>query len=255
MKLADTHAHVSDGRFDADRASVIERAREAGVALMIDVGADPRGCEQSVALARQAVGVHATVGIHPHYVAAATEADWERQAELARLPEVVAIGETGLDFYRDLSPRPLQREAFERHLALAAEVGKPIVVHSRDAGDEALEHLARWRGRVRAVLHCFSGDAAMMRRAMDLGCAISIAGNVTYPSAVGIREAARQAPAASLLLETDCPYLAPVPLRGKRNEPGSIAAVARAVADLREMAVEELADTTFRNAEGFFGLD
>jgi TatD DNase family protein len=255
MRLADTHAHVSDERFDADRAQVMARAREAGVALFIDVGADPHGNEICVAGARPDERVFATVGIHPHYVAAATEADWQRLAELARLSAVVAVGETGLDFYRDLSPRDVQREAFERHLALAAAVGKPAIVHSRDAGDEPLDFLACWQGRVRAVMHCFSGDERLMRRAVAVGCMVSIAGNVTYPSATGIREAARLAPADSLLVETDCPYLAPVPMRGKRNEPRNVAVVARAVADLRETAVEELADITFRNAEGFFGLD
>ncbi|MHB0877992.1 MAG: TatD family hydrolase, partial [Anaerolineae bacterium] len=224
MRLADTHAHVSDSRFDGDREAVLERAREAGVALIVDAGADPAGNERAVAFAHGTAGVVATVGIHPHYVAEASEDDWRRLAELVVLPGVVAVGETGLDFYRDLSPRQQQREGFERHLALAAAAGKPVIVHSRDAGDEVLEQLARWQGRVRAVLHCFSGDAQTMRRAVDIGCCISIAGNVTYPSAAGIREAARQAPAASLMIETDCPYLAPVPMRGKRNEPRNVAA-------------------------------
>lgn len=255
MRLADTHAHVSDERFDADRAAVIERAHTAGVALIIDVGADPRGSERAAAAARPADGRYATVGIHPHYVATAGEHDWRRLAELAVLPGVVAVGETGLDFYRDLSPREQQREAFERHLAMAAEIGKPLVVHSREATEEVLERLAYWRGRVRAVLHCFSGEEETMRRAVDIGCAISVAGNVTYPSAEGIRSAVRQVPLGSLMIETDCPYLAPMPGRGKRNEPRNVAVIAHAVAGLREMAVEELADITFRNAEGFFGLD
>lgn len=255
MRLADTHAHLSDTRFDADREAVLQRARSAGVRLVIDVAADPESSERVTAAAAATEGVYCAVGIHPHYVESATEGDWSRLGEMLALPRIVAVGETGLDFYRDLSPRALQREAFERHLALAERAGKPAIVHSRAAMAEVLERLSSWQGRVRAVLHCFSGDVDEMRRALDLGCLVSVAGNVTYAGATATREAVKAAPLDGLLVETDCPYLAPVPERGKRNEPGKVALVAGAVATLRAMAVEELAEITFRNAEGFFGLD
>lgn len=254
MRLTDTHVHLTDRRFDRDRQAVLERARRAGVLRMINVGADPASSRAAVALAVEHEGIWATVGVHPHYVDALEEPAWDGLAELAARPDVVAVGETGLDFYRDLSPRPVQHEAFERHLDLAETLGKPAVIHTRDAQREVLEHLAARRGRLRAVLHCYSGGGEALGAALDLGLYISIAGPITYGAGGPLWEVARAVPEDRLLIETDCPYLTPAPLRGKRNEPAYITLVAEAVAEARGVAAEELAEVTFVNAESFFGL-
>ena len=254
MRLADSHAHLSDGRFDADRDAVLQRAREAGVALILDVGYDVTSSEQAVALAQAGEGVWAAAGVHPHDASALDATALGRLRELARQPRVLAIGETGLDFYRDLSPREAQRQAFEAHLGVAAEVGKPVLVHSRETYDEVLAILQHWKGQVGAVLHCYDGDRDMLGRALDLGLYISLAGTVTYERDERLREIACLVPLDRLLIETDCPYLAPAPYRGRRNEPAYVAHVAQGVARARGMTLEELAEATFQNAEAFLGL-
>jgi TatD DNase family protein len=254
VHLADTHAHLADAQFDADREAVLARARDAGVSLVVDVGFDLASSERCVSLAGSTTGVWAAVGVHPHDAGALDDEALARLGRLARESRVVAIGETGLDFHRDHSPRAAQHGAFEAHLALAAEVGKPALVHSRDAYPEVLAALARQQGRVRAVLHCYSGGTAALRQALDLGLYISLAGTVTYSRAEEVREVARLVPLDRLLIETDCPYLAPVPRRGRRNEPAYVVYVAQAVAEQRGLASEALAEATFQNAEGFLGL-
>jgi len=254
VRLADTHAHLADAQLDGDLAEVLARARESGVSLIVDVGYDLASSERCASGAADTPGMWAAVGVHPHDASSLGDEALARLRQLACEPRVIAIGETGLDFYRNRSPREEQQRAFEAQLALAADLGKPALVHSREAHSEVLATLARWQGRVRAVLHCFSGDAAMLGQALDLGLFISLAGTVTYPRAQQVREVARLVPLERLLIETDCPYLAPVPRRGGRNEPANVAYVAQAVAAARGLAPEELAEVTFQNAEAFLGL-
>jgi TatD DNase family protein len=254
VRLVDTHTHLSDPRFAPDRSQVLDRARAAGLVHMLDVGADLKSSENCVALAEATAGVWAVVGVHPHEAESLDEPALARLRSLAGRRKVVAIGETGLDFYRNLAMPDHQRLAFEQHLALAAEAGKAVVIHSRQAYDETMDVLASWAGRVRPVLHCFSGDSEQVHRALELGCMISFAGPLTYPGSIELRKAAAEVPAEQLLLETDCPYLAPQARRGRRNEPGYLAMTAVALAEVRGVDVEELSEITSANAENTFGL-
>ncbi len=254
MRLADTHAHLSDHKFEGDRREVLTRAREAGVRIIIDAGFDLGSSRRAVALADETEGVWAAVGIHPHDADTMNDASLAELRRLAQGPGVVAIGETGLDFYRDLSPRDQQSAAFEAHLALAEALGKPVIIHSRAAEPEVLACLRPWAGRVWAVLHCYSGDEVTLSRALDLGMYVSFAGPVTFANADRVRDLVRRVPLDRLLTETDSPYMAPVPRRGRRNEPAYVAHVVEAVAAVYDTSVPEMAEITFQNAEEFFGL-
>ena len=258
----DTHAHLADpalvGEFDA----VLSRAADAGVGMVVAVGYDLATSEASVALARRE-GVWAAVGIHPNSASEADDASMSRIGELARDSRVVAIGETGFDYYRDRAAPDVQRRLFAAHLDLADAVDKPVIVHDRDAHGDVLEMLLDWarerkrRGKRSApgVLHCFSGDLAMAEAAIDAGLVISFAGNLTYKSATALAEVAGQVDLDSVVVETDCPYLAPVPRRGERNEPRNVALVAARLAELRGLPVVEVARRTTANALRLLGLD
>jgi TatD DNase family protein len=257
LALVDSHAHLDDRAFAGERDEVVARALAAGVRSIVTVGADLPSSRRAVALSARYAGVFAVVGVHPHDASRLDEAALKELRELARRPKVVAIGETGLDFYRDLSPRPVQRTAFRSHLALARELGLPVVVHDRDAHDEVMAALRGWvrdYADARGVLHCFSGDEDMAAEATRLGFFISLAGPVTYANASRLHRLAAIIPLHRLLLETDCPYLTPEPLRGQRNEPANVRLVAERVAALRGMAPAELARATTANATALFGL-
>ena len=257
--LIDSHTHLDMRVYNKDREQVVQRARQAGVVAVIDVGCDIRSSEVAIRLAERYDEVYATVGFHPHSAAEMRHGDMERLAGLARHPKVVAIGEIGLDFYRNLSPREAQVQAFERQLALAREQGLPVVIHSREARDEVFDILSRWAGESQpadtpvGVLHCFSGDADLARRYIELGFLISIAGPVTYPPS-SAAEVARDIPLDSMLIETDCPFLTPQPYRGKRNEPSYVSFVSQRVAELRGMPAEVVAERTAANAVRLFRL-
>ena len=253
MFLTDTHAHLDFPQFDSDREEAIERALAAGVGIIINVGADLASSRRAVALAEAHPQIYAAVGVHPHDAKTLTEEVLTELRELARHPQVVAIGEIGLDFYRDLSPRDVQRQAFERQLALARELDKPVIIHDREAHAEVMDTLRRWQG-LRGVLHCFSGGLEMARRAVELGFYISIAGPVTFKNARRLPEIVRQLPLERLLIETDCPYLAPHPHRGERNEPAYVRLVAEAVAEIKGLPLEEVARVTTANTQTLFGL-
>ncbi len=261
VALIDTHAHLHDAAFDSDREAILDRAREAGVGAVVTVGSDLAESRAAVDLARRHEGVWATVGIHPH------DADqWGpgARAELVRLASdasTVAIGEIGLDFFRNLSPPELQRCAFQYQLGLAAELELPVVIHSREADAEMEPILTAWAEKLprRAVqpvgvLHCFSGDADLALRYACLGFTISFAGVVTYPKNDALREAARLVPAESIVVETDCPYLTPQFKRGQRNEPAYVAETARFIAELRGVSVDVFARTTLANGFRLFRL-
>ena len=260
IELTDSHAHLDDRRFAQDREAVIERAAQAGVTTIITIGFDLTTSRTAVELAHGYPGVYATVGIHPH------EAKTVDQTVLAQLrtlgrqqPGVVAVGEIGLDFYRDLSPRHMQRQAFRQQLDLADELGLPVVIHDRDSRGEVLNILAGWvrerkNDRPPGVIHCFSGDAAQARRAVGLGFYIGIDGPVTYPNARKLVEVVRTVPLDRLLIETDAPYLTPEPHRGRRNEPAYVRLVAERIAELHGLPLAEVARITTANARRLFGL-
>lgn len=260
MTLVDTHAHLDFSQFDADRPSVIERAKASGVAAILNVGADLPSSRRAVALAKEYDCIYAAVGVHPHDARKLDGAALAELRELAGHPKVVAVGEIGLDFYRDLSPRDVQRRAFQAQLAWAAKLGKPVIIHDRDAHDEVMDILADWVAGLKAsplegrpgVLHTFSGDLAMAERAIGLGFFISISGPVTYQNARQLPGIVRMLPLAHLLVETDCPFLAPHPHRGKRNEPAYVRLVAERIAALRSIPFDDLAEATTANARRFF---
>jgi TatD DNase family protein len=261
--LIDTHAHLDSPQFDADRAAVVERAQAAGVEVIVNAGADMDSSRRTVALAEQYPEVYAGVGVHPHD---AKQVDGDTLAalrELARQPKVVAVGEIGLDFYRNLSPQDVQRRAFQAQLALAARLGKPVIVHDREAHAEVLKALTSWAaglsgsplaGRV-GVLHSFSGDLLMAKRAIDLGFYISISGPVTYQNAGRLVEIIQALPLNRLLIETDCPYLTPHPHRGRRNEPANVRLVAEKIADIKGLTLDMVAAATTANARRLFELE
>jgi TatD DNase family protein len=250
VRLVDSHVHLDDSKFDADRDAAIERARAAGVERMLAIGTGhgPPDLETAVRLADRYPFIYATIGVHPHDASKATPETWTQLRELAAHRKVLAIGEIGLDYHYDLSPREVQRAVFERQLEIAAESGKPIVIHTREAWDDTLALLrTHWRGA--GIMHCFTGDEAQARQALDLGFHLAFGGVLTFPKADAVRQAARVAPDDRLLVETDCPYLAPVPHRGKRNEPAFLLETVRRLAEVRGRAPEEIAELTTRNFE------
>lgn len=248
--LIDSHCHLDNEQFDKDREAVIERARAAGVECMMTIGTGdgPPDLEAGIRLAERYPFIYATVAVHPHEASKATEETFVNMRELSRHPKVLAIGEMGLDYHYDFSPRDVQRAVFERQLDLAAEARKPIVIHTREAWADTLEVLrSRWRGE--GIMHCFTGDEDQAREALDLGFYLSYGGVLTFPKAETVRQAARIVPEDRILVETDCPYLAPAPRRGKRNEPAYIAETARRLAEVRGCALEAIAEQTTRNFE------
>ena len=253
--LFDTHAHLHFPEFGADLDAVLDRARAAGVRRMLTIGTDVPTSRAAVALAAREPDVWAAVGIHPHEAASADEPALAEIERLAAADRVVAIGETGLDFFRNLAPRETQEHAFRAQLALARRIGKPVVVHCRDAHEETLELLAAGGVRERGgIMHCFSGDLGIARRCLDLGLLISLAGPVTYPKPGALPEVARAVPLDRLVVETDCPFLPPQPYRGKRNEPAYVAITAARVAELRGAPLADLAARMSENARALFRL-
>ena len=252
MRLIDSHAHLDFPQFDDDREAVIERAREAGLVAVLNVGTDLASSRAAVALAEIYDFIYAAVGIHPHDAETATAAALDELRTLARHPKVVAVGEIGLDYYRDLSPRPVQRRALADQLALATELGLPVVIHSREAHDDVLAALREWEGT--GVLHSYSAGPERLDEVMGLGFYVSISGPVTFPKSNRLRQAAAAVPLERLLVETDCPYLTPVPHRGRQNEPAYVRYVAQAVASARGMPIETVAEATSDNACRLFGL-
>ena len=262
--FVDSHAHLDGKQFDADREQVIARAREAGVTTIVAIGNGdgPPELDAGVRLAEQYPFMYATIGIHPHEARLASEHAYAEMERLARHPKVIAWGEIGLDYYYDHSPRDTQQQVFIRQMELAAAAKLPIVIHCRpsdgseNAWDDCLglikEHWAP-KG-IGGILHCFTGTWEQAKRGLDLGFLISFAGNVTFPKAQQIRDAALQVPLDRMLIETDCPYLAPVPHRGKRNEPAYVKETARQLGELRGLSSEEVGEQTGRNFYSFFKL-
>lgn len=250
LQLVDSHCHLDHQQFDADREAAIGRALAAGVQRMLAIGAGdgPPDLEAGIRLADRYPVFSATVGVHPHDAAKANGDTFKRLAELLAHPKVVALGEIGLDYHYDFSPREAQRAVFIEQMRLARDAQKPIVIHTREGWDDTVALLREhWPARLGGIVHCFSGGPEQARQALDLGFYLSFGGIVTFPKALDVQEAARRAPADRLLIETDAPYLAPVPRRGKRNEPAYIVETVRKLADLRGETVEAIAAVTSAN--------
>ena len=254
--LVDSHCHLDARRFETDRETVIVRAAESGVTHIVNPGVDLPSSRSAVKLAQQHECIYAAVGFHPHEAKALDASALKELERLAASPKVVAIGEIGLDYYRDLSPRDVQRRAFETQLELAAELGLPVIIHDRDAHQDVLTILRDWRksldGRA-GVMHSFSGDTRLAEQVLALGFSIGVSGPVTYSNAGRLRETVRAVPWERLLIETDAPYLTPHPHRGQRNEPAYVRWVAQAMADIRGQALEAVAARTSANARALFG--
>ena len=260
LVFVDSHAHIDGAEYDADRDEVMARARAAGVRAILNVGTgDPQSgdLERAVEVAAQYEGVYAAVGVHPHDARLFDEGAEARVSALATSTErVIAWGEIGLDYHYDNSPREVQREVFARQLRMARQLKLPVIIHSRAADDETVEILrAEWDGAERGgIMHCFGGSDEMAASVLELGFMISFAGNVTFKKAEPLREVARRIPLERLLIETDCPFLTPVPFRGRRNEPAHVVETARCLAELRSLEVAEFGRITTANFQRFFNL-
>ncbi len=264
--FTDSHCHLENQRFDSDRAAVFTRAKDAGVTTLLAIGnGDGPGTgtlDCAIQLARSHDGVYATVGIHPHEAALAQQPDFDELQRLSRDPKVIAWGEVGLDYFYDHSPRDVQQRVFVRQMEMARAAKLPIIIHcrpsdnSQNAWDEVLrlirEHWAA--SGLGGVLHCFTGTLEHARAALDFGFMLSFAGNITYPKSQNIRDAAAMAPLDHIFIETDSPYLAPVPHRGKRNEPAFVVEVARQIAELRGLEMDAVGRQTTQNFYNFFKL-
>ncbi len=253
MRWTDTHCHLNHPDLYAEREVLLYRARQSGVHRLIVIGYDLESSRRAVELADEYDALYAAIGIHPHDASACDESVLSTLRELARHPRVVAIGEIGLDFYRDLSPREVQDAAFRAQMQLAAELELPVVIHCRDAYEEVLQILADYP-TVRGVLHCFSGTVDHAQRGLELGYSLGIGGVITFKNATTLRDLVRSMPRDRVLLETDAPYLAPHPYRGKRNEPAYLPLIAQQVAALWEISLDALSAQTERNVETLFSL-
>lgn len=253
--MTDSHCHLDDARFDPDRQAVLERARAAGVTLALTIGSGdgPPDLEVATRLAEQVPWLYATVGVHPHEASKADTTALDRVEKLCAHPKVLAVGEIGLDYHYDHSPRQVQREVFAAQLAIAERAGKPVVIHTREAWRDTVDVLRGcWEGN--GVMHCFSGGWNEAVESLDLGFYVSFAGILTFPKAGALRETAARLPLDRLLIETDAPYLAPVPHRGKRNEPAFVVHTAQALADARSAPLEEIVAQTTANFVRLFQL-
>jgi TatD DNase family protein len=250
----DSHTHIDVPEFDADRGEVVARARDAGLVEMLVVGEvdEGGGLERALRVA-ESLGLPVTAGVHPHQAKLATEATYDEIRGLAREKRIVAVGEVGLDFHYDYSPRDVQREVFRRQVRLAREVGLPLVVHTREADEETSALLEDEKAHeAGGVIHCFTGGPELARRALALGFYISFSGIMTFPRSEGIQQVARDVPEDRLLVETDAPFLAPPPHRGKRNEPAFVVEVARKLAALRGATLEQVGRAAVRNYARLF---
>lgn len=251
MALVDSHCHLDDRQFDEDREAVIERALQAGLARMLSIGTGdgPPDLEAGLRLAERYPFVYASGGVHPHDASKADPETFRQLEQMLGHPKVLAVGEIGLDYYYDHSPRDRQQEVFVEQLRIASDARLPVIIHTRDAWDDTIRLLRQhWQpAGLGGIMHCFSGGPDEARQALDLGMHISFAGIVTFPRADRVREAATLVPLDRLLIETDCPYLAPAPNRGKRNEPSYVVHTARRLAELRQETLDQVAAATTKN--------
>ena len=253
--LIDTHCHLDFKDFDTDRDAVLERAAKAGVANMINIGSSIEGARRSVELSGRYDGVYAALGVHPHEAASVTDAVIDEFKSLVGNGKVVAIGEVGLDYYRNLSPKEAQVSAFRRFIHLASDLDLPLVLHGRQADRDMLDMLMREKsGDIAGVMHCFSGDADFLKECLDLGLYVSFTCSLTFKNARALREVAARMPVERLLLETDAPFLAPQAFRGRRNEPSHIASLVEEWSRILGLSREDIARITTHNANRLFKL-
>lgn len=253
IRLFDSHCHLTDERFADDVDTVIANATAAGVVRLTTISSSPDDAEAAITIAERHENVWLTSGVHPHAVAQVGRDAISRVADLAQHDRVVALGETGLDYYYDHAPRQQQRQALLRHVELAADLGLPLVIHCRDADNDVADMIRDAEGQVSGVLHCFAGGAQLLETGIEAGWMISFSGLVTFRNYEGAG-LVREVPAKQLMIETDSPYLAPIPNRGKRNEPAFVTHIAEAIAKMRGQTCEEVGALTFGNASRFYGL-
>lgn len=253
--IVDTHAHLDFPDYKADLDSVLIRAKEAGVGCIINVGTNLSASRKSVALSHQFNNIYASIGIHPHDAAKVSEQDWQTLEGMVKESKVVAIGETGLDYYRNRSPHEDQQLIFRKHLVLARTHNLPVIIHSRDASNDCLKILEEYKnGTLKGVVHCFSGTQEIAKKVIELGLYVSFAGPITFSNAQNLRDVAKSVPVERLLLETDSPFLSPQPKRGERNEPSYLSYIIPVLADVYHLSVEDIKRITTYNAYKLFGI-
>jgi len=251
--LVDSHAHLDLPEFDDDRNEVIKRAKEGGIDYILTIGINSESCSKAIKLADSYDFIYASIGIHPHDAKDVNENTYAVLKSLANNKKVLAFGEIGLDFYRNLSPKGIQIKRFREQINLANELKLPIIIHNRDAHKETLEILKEEGAKsLGGIIHCFSGDYSMANSCIDMGFYISIPGTITFPKAVELQEIVKKLPLSKILIETDCPFLTPVPYRGKRNEPSFVRYVAEKIASLKDTSFEEVAEITSKNFRSLF---
>lgn len=250
----DTHAHYDDEAFDQDRDILLPELHRQGITLINDIGCDIPSSKKAISIAAQYPFVYAVVGAWPGNTGDMTEADLEIYGQLAQHPKVVAIGEIGLDYHYDDVPRDIQQHWFDRQMDLADRLGKPVVIHEREAHGDGMEIVRKWADKVPGVFHCFSGSAEMAQELVRLGWYVSFTGVVTFKNARRALEAIAAVPMERIMIETDCPYLAPVPYRGKRNHSGYVPKVAEKIAEIKGLSTEEVAAITTENGRRFFRI-
>ena len=251
--LVDSHAHLDLPEFHNDQSEVIKRAKNSGIDYILTIGINLESCSKAIKLADSYDFIYASIGIHPHDAKDVNENTYTVLKSLANNKKVLAVGEIGLDFHRNLSPKDIQIKRFREQINLANELKLPVIIHNRDAHKETLEILREEGAKnLGGIIHCFSGDYSMANSCIDMGFYISIPGTVTFPKAVGLQEIVKKLPLSKILIETDCPFLTPVPYRGKRNEPSFIRYVAEKIASLKGISFEEVAETTSQNFRSLF---
>jgi TatD DNase family protein len=254
--LIDSHAHLEMPEFKKDLEAIIQRAKESGVEYIFTVGTEEKDWKRALEIAASHPSIYAILGVHPHNAKEIDHQTYPMLRELCRHEKVKAYGEIGLDFFRNLSPRDLQLKRFREQIGLAKELGLPVVIHDREAHRETLEILKSDRaGECGGIIHCFSGDYEMAKACMDMGFYISIPGSITFKNAEGFREVVKRIPLESLLVETDAPFLTPVPFRGKRNEPSYVRYTAQKVAEVKNISFEKVAEVTTKNAIRVYKLN
>lgn len=251
----DTHAHLDDEKFSADRAAVIQRAKQAGVGLIVNVGYDVEHAKNTVAMTKEYDFIYGSVGIHPHEAKELDENALEELYRLVREPKIVAVGEVGLDYYWNHSPHEVQKKVFRQMITFAKEVNKPLIIHDRDAHQDIFDILKEEGAmQVGGIFHCYSGSWPLAREAVKMGFYISLAGPLTFNNAAKLWEVVKMVPLDNLLIETDCPYLAPMPFRGKRNEPAHVIKIAEKIAEIKGVSLEEVANKTTENGKKIFNI-
>lgn len=250
----DTHAHLDDEKFDADREEIIEHIKSEGVSLVVNIGADMESSKTTVELAEKYDFIYAAVGVHPYDEPDLTDDDISELKQLAKSVKVVAIGEIGLDYHFPDTDKEGQKEGFRKQIALAKELNLPYVVHDRDSHQDCYD-IIKESGYFRGVMHCFSGSSEFAKQMTDLGFYISFAGTVTFKNAKKVKEAAKTVPIDRILIETDCPYLSPEPNRGKRNNPANVRYTAEVLAEIKGISLDEMAKITMENGKRFYGIE